>query len=356
MKREHIFLIFILFLTFFSIYLLYQILSPFLSSIVWAILLAIVFYPLFQKFQRLFKKREVLSALLMTLFVLIVIVLPFTLLTVSLAGDVVGIYQQVEEMIKTGQLQAYFEKIKEIPILRSILEGLGQHIDLSQTNPLPLLLKNINRISTFIFNQSTVLLKGLSTLIVGFFFTLLSLYYLFKDGSRLFGRLKEIIPLPTRERDLLIQRFEEMIYATIFGGILIAMIQGVLGGVSFWILGLPSPIFWGAAMALFSFIPIGGTALIWAPAAVILLIGGDVLKGILLIGIGVFVISMVDNLLKPFFISSRTNIHPLLLFFAVLGGIQAFGLIGLIAGPLIATLFLTLIEIYIQGIQPKAES
>ena len=356
MKREHIFLIFILFLTFLSIYLLYLILSPFLSSIVWAVLLAIVFYPLFKKSQRLFKKMKVLSALLMTLLVLIVIVLPFTLLMISLASDVVDIYHQVEEMIKTGQLQAYFEKIKEIPILKSILEGLGQHIDLSQTDPLPLLLKNINRISTFIFNQTTVLLKGLSTMIVGFFFTLLSLYYLFKDGSHLFARLKEIIPLPSGERDLLIRRFEDMIYATIYGGILVAIIQGVLGGLSFWVLGLPSPIFWGAAMGLLSFIPIGGTALIWAPAAILLLIGGDILKGILLLGLGVLVISMVDNLLKPFFISTRTNIHPLFLFFAVLGGIQAFGLIGLIAGPLIATLFLTLTEIYIQGIQPKAES
>jgi predicted PurR-regulated permease PerM len=351
MKREHIFLIFILFLTFFSIYLLYQILSPFLSSIVWAILLAIVFYPLFQKFQRLFKKREVLSALLMTLFVLIVIVLPLTLLMASLASDAINIYHQVEEMIKTGQLQAYFERIKEIPILKWILAGLGQHIDLSQTNPLPLLLNNLNRISTFIFNQTTILLKGFSTFIAGFFFTLLSLYYLFKDGSHLFGRLKETIPLPSKERDLLIRRFEDMIFATIYGGILIAVIQGVLGGLSFWVLGLPSPIFWGAAMGLLSFIPIGGTALIWAPAAIILLIGGSVLKGLILLGLGVLVISMVDNLLKPFFISTRTNIHPLLLFFAVLGGIQAFGLIGLIAGPLIVTLFLTLIEIYIQGIK-----
>ena len=356
MKREHIFLIFILFLTFFSIYLLYQILSPFLSSIVWAILLAIVFYPLFQKFQHLFKKREILSALVMTLLVLIVIVLPLTLLMASLANDAIDIYHQVEELIKTGQLQAYFERIKEIPILKWILAGLGQHIDLSQTNPLPLLLNNLNRISTFIFNQTTTLLKGFSTFIAGFFFTLLSLYYLFKDGSHLFERLKEIIPLPSGERDLLIRRFEDMIYATIYGGILVAMIQGVLGGLSFWVLGLPSPIFWGAAMGLLSFIPIGGTALIWAPAAIILLIGGAVLKGLILLGLGVLVISMVDNLLKPFFISTRTNIHPLLLFFAVLGGIQAFGLIGLIAGPLIVTLFLTLIEIYIQGIQPEAES
>jgi len=356
MKKEHIFLIFILFLTFLSIYLLYQILSPFLSSIIWAILLAMVFHPLFQKLQRLLKKREVLSAIMMTLFVLIVIVLPFSLLLASLASEVMDVYHRVEEMIKIGQLQGYLERIKEIPILKWILARLGQYIDFSPMDPLPLLLKNLKQISTFIFNQTTILLKGFSTFIAGFFFTLLSLYYLFKDGSHLFGRLKEIVPLPSKERDLLIQRFKDMIYATIYGGILIAIIQGLLGGLSFWVLGLPSPIFWGTAMALLSFIPIGGTALIWAPASIFLLIGGAVLKGLILLGLGVCVISMVDNILRPLFISAKTNIHPLLLFFAVLGGIQAFGLIGLVAGPLIATLFLTLIEIYIQGVKPDKTS
>jgi len=351
MKREHIFLIFILFLTFLSIYLLYQILRPFIPSIIWAILLAMIFYPLFQKLQRILKKREILSAALMTLLVLLIIVLPFSLLLASLASEVVDVYHRVEEMIKTGQLLAYVEQMREIPILKWILDRLSQHIDLSQADPLPLLLKNLKQISTFIFNQTTTLLKGFSTFIAGFFFTLLSLYYLFKDGSRFFKGLKEIVPLPKKERDLLIQRFKDMIYATIYGGILIAIIQGVLGGVSFWVLGLPSPIFWGTAMALLSFIPIGGTALIWAPTAIILLIGGAVLKGLILLGLGVFVISMVDNLLRPFFISAKTNIHPLLLFFSVLGGVQAFGLIGLVAGPLIATLFLTMVEIYIQGIK-----
>jgi predicted PurR-regulated permease PerM len=355
MKREHIFFIFILFLTFLSIYLLYLILAPFLSSIIWAILLAMVFYPLFQKLERLLTKKAVLSALLMTLLVLIVIILPFSLLMASLAGEAVDLYHQVEEMIKTGQLQTYVERMKDIPVFKWILAGLGQHVDFSQANPLPLLLKNLSQISTFIFNQTTTLLKGFSSFVAGFFFTLLALYYLFKDGSSLFARLKEIVPLPSKQRDLLIQRFKDMIYATIYGGLLIAMIQGLLGGLSFWVLGLPWPIFWGTAMALLSFIPIGGTALIWVPAAIILLIEGAVLKGLLLLGLGVFVISMVDNLLRPFFISTRTNIHPLLLFFAVLGGVQAFGLIGFVAGPLVATLFLTLIEIYIQGIRPNKE-
>jgi len=195
-----------------------------------------------------------------------------------------------------------------------------------------------------------MIIKGLSTFVIGFFFTLLSLYYLFKDGGRLFEKMKQVIPLPSKERDLLIRRFEEMVYATIYGGILIAVVQGLLGGLSFWILGLSSPVFWGTAMAFLSFIPVGGTALVWAPASVLLFIQEAYLKGIILLVIGIFGISMVDNLLRPLLISTRTKIHPLLLFFAVLGGIQVFGLIGLVAGPLIVTLFLSLIEIYIRGI------
>jgi predicted PurR-regulated permease PerM len=309
------------------------------------------FYPVFKKLQHLLKKRKALSAAIMTLFVLSVIVLPFSLLMASLAVEVVDIYHRIEEMINTGQLQAHMEKIREIPILKWILMRLNQSLDLSQKESLDFLLKNLQQVSTFLFNQTSKIVKGLSTFIMGFFFTLLSLYYLFKDGDRLFERLKEVIPLPSKERDLLIHRFKDMIYATIYGGILIAIIQGLLGGLSFWVLGLASPIFWGTAMAFLSFIPVGGTALIWVPASILLLVQGAFLKGIILLGLGVFGISMVDNLLKPFFISTRTKIHPLLLFFAVLGGIQVFGLIGLVAGPLIVTLFLTLIEIYVQGIK-----
>ena len=351
MKREHIFLIFTLFLTLLSIYLLYQILSPFLTSLLWAVFLAMAFYPVFKRLQHLIRKREALSAAIMTLFVFSVIVLPFSLLMASLAVEVVDLYHRIEEVIKTGQLQAYIEMIREIPILKWIFMKLNQSLDLSQKEPLDFLLKNLREVSTFLFNQTTKIVKGLSTFIMGFFFTLLSLYYLFKDGGRLFGKLKEVIPLPSKERDLLVRRFKDMVDATIYGGILIAIIQGLLGGLSFWVLGLASPVLWGTAMAFLSFIPVGGTAIIWVPAAIVLLAQGAFLKGIILLGVGVFGISMVDNLLRPFFISTRTKIHPLLLFFAVLGGIQVFGLIGLVAGPLIVTFFFTLIEIYVQGIK-----
>jgi predicted PurR-regulated permease PerM len=353
MKKEHIFLAFTFFLTILSIYLLFQILSPFLTPILWAILLAMVFYPLFKILLHLLKEKRVLSAMIMTLLVLAVIVLPFVLLMASLAMEAVDIYHQVEGMITSGRLGAYLKEMGEIPLLKTIWLRLNQNFNLSLMDPQGLFLKNLQQVSTFLFNQTSIIVKGLSTFIISFFFALLSLYYLFKDGDHLVEWLKEIVPFSTNGKNLLLKRFQDMIYATLYGGILIAVIQGLLGGLSFWVLGLSSPIFWGTAMALLSFIPMGGTAIIWVPASIVLFIQGAILKGVVLLGLGIFVISMVDNLLRPFFISARTNIHPLLLFFAVLGGIQYFGLIGLVAGPLIATLFLTLIEIYVQGIKPN---
>ena len=352
MKKEHIFLIFLLFLTFLSFYLLYQILFPFLTSILWAILLAIIFFSPYQRLHKVMKKQAVLSALTMTVMVVLLIVMPFSFLTAALANEVIDLYHWVEEMVKTGRLQTYFEEIRSLPVIHSILTRLNRSFDLSVPGPEDVLLKNIQQVSTFLFNQTTTILKGLSTFVVGFFFTLLSLYYLFKDGEHLMNRLKEIAPLPPRQRDLLILRFTQMVQATIYGGILVAIIQGVLGGIAFWVLGLPSSVFWGTAMAFLSLIPLGGTALIWVPAVIILMIKGTYVKGIILLGFGIFGISMVDNFLKPLFISSKTNIHPLLLFFAVLGGIQSFGLVGLVVGPLIATFCLTLIEIYVEGIKP----
>jgi predicted PurR-regulated permease PerM len=346
MKKEHISLIIALSLIVFCFYLFYRLLNPFLEPILWAIFLTLVLFPSYKKFQHLLRKKGFVPAILMTLLVMIVIALPFSLLLLSLANEAVGVYHSVENLINTGQLQAYLEKMKEIPILGSILPKIDQALGLSQMDPLALILKNLRQISTLLLNQSSVILRSLSSFLFSFFLALLSLYYLFKDGEHFYGKLKNLLPIPARERDLLLNRFQEMVSATIYGGLLIALVQGLLGGLSFWVLGLSSPVLWGTAMALFSFIPLGGTALIWVPAAIFLLMTGEITQGIILLAIGVFVISSVDNFLRPLLVGAKTNIHPLLLFFAVIGGIQAFGMIGIIAGPLIVTLCLTLVEIY----------
>ena len=351
MKREHVFLILILFFASLFFYLFYRILSPFLEPVLWAIFIAIVSYPVYMKLQRSLKQRTVLSSAVMTALVMLIIVLPFSFLIFSLANEVVEGYHSVDEMIRTGRLQAYFEEVKKSPVLQWSLARLGPYADLSYLDVEGFLVKNLKDVSTFLFNQFSKILKGLSSFFIGFLLTLLSLYYFFKDGYRLFETLKETLPIPPKERDLFFSRFRQMVSATIYGGLLVATIQGILGGSAFWFLGLPSPVLWGTAMGFLSLIPIGGTALIWLPASVILLIQGAFAKGIILLVIGVLVIGMVDNFLRPLLVGARTKIHPLLLFFSVLGGIQAFGLIGLVAGPLVVTLCLTLIEIYVQGIQ-----
>jgi predicted PurR-regulated permease PerM len=351
MKREQIFIILTLVIASLFFYLFYRILSPFLEPILWAIFIAIVSYPAYTKLQRSLKQRGVLSAVVMTVLVIVIIILPFSLLIFSLANEVVEGYQYVDEMIKTGCLKAYIEEVKQSPVLKWPLAKIGLYADLSNIDIEGFLLKNLKEISAFLFNQFSKILKGLSGFLIGFLLTLLSLYYFFKDGHRLFEKLEEALPIRPNERDLFFSRFRQMVSATIYGGLLVAVVQGTLGGLAFWILGLPSPVLWGTAMGFLSLIPIGGTALIWLPTSVILLIQGAFAKGIILLAIGVFVISMVDNFLRPLLVGARTNIHPLLLFFSVLGGIQAFGMIGLVAGPLIATLCLTLIEIYVQGIK-----
>ena len=354
MKREHVFVVILLSLVFLSFYLLYQILSPFLESILWAIFLAMIFYPGFKKLQRVLKRTGFLPALSMTIIVTLVIVIPFSYLIIFLANEIVDVYQSLEWMIKTGRLQAYLQQASSIPVLKEILAKLQEAFDFIRIDPTSLFLNNLQQIGTFLFNQSSKVLKGLSTFLFEFFLTLLSLHYLFKDGKHLAERLKEIIPLPGGQKNLLIGRFQEMVHAAVYGGGLIAIVQGTMGGLAFWILGLHSPVLWGTAMALLSFIPLVGTALIWVPAFIFLVIWGSFIKGIILLIMGVFGISLVDNFLRPRLISSKTQIHPLILFFAVLGGINLFGIIGIIAGPLIATVCLSLLEISLEGIGSKA--
>ena len=137
-----------------------------------------------------------------------------------------------------------------------------------------------------------------------------------------------------------------MINATIYGGVVVALVQGGLGAVGFLIVGLPAPVFWGTVMAFLSFVPIVGTSLVWLPAAVILFAQGVYLKSLILLAWGALVVSLSDNLLRPILIGGRTQVHTLLLFFGILGGLRFFGFLGLIAGPLVITICLAMIEIY----------
>jgi predicted PurR-regulated permease PerM len=345
MERKHFAWMFIIFVIILSFYLFYVVISPFLIPIVWAVILAFVFYPVYRRLNHRLRGRKSLSALVMTAFVVILIVFPSVYILSMLTHEAINAYAFFENGLKTGRFQSILE-LKDHPILQGLWNQLNQYIDLSEIDLNSLLLENVRRVSAFAINQTSKIIKGFSFIIINFCLFTISLYYVFKDGDQLLGKMREAIPLVPQDKDLLFARLEEMVYATMYGGILVALLQGFLGGLAFWFLGLSSPVFWGTVMAFLSFLPIVGPVLVWGPIVVYFFFQGSFLKGILLLVWGGAVVGLSDNFLRPMLISKRTKLHTMLLFFAVLGGIKSFGLLGLIVGPLVVTICITILDIY----------
>jgi predicted PurR-regulated permease PerM len=214
----------------------------------------------------------------------------------------------------------------------------------------------LENISGLIISQSTWLIGNMTRM--GFYFVLMifSMYYFFKDGELIIENIKRLIPLTANQINVTFKQLREVIQATMYGGLVVAMIQGLLGGILFAIIGIPSAVFWGAIMAFLSIIPFLGAFIIYIPAGLILILSGSFVKGLVVIIIGSIVISQIDNLLRPYLISGRTSLHPLLLFFAILGGIYLFGILGLVLGPLIAAVFIIILKILEYNLNPESET
>ena len=355
MERKHFASMLIIFFIILSFYLFYVVISPFLVPIIWAIFLTIVFYPLYRQLNHRFKGRKSLCAVVMTAFVVLLIVFPSAYILSMLASQAISAYAFFETGLQTGRFQSILG-VKDHPIIQGLWHKFNQYVDLSELDLNSLLLENLRRLSTFAINQTSRIIKGFSFIIINFCLVVISLYYVFKDGDQLLRKIRETIPLAPQDKDLLFTRLEEMVYATLYGGILVALIQGFLGGFAFWFLGLSSPIFWGTVMAFLSFLPIVGCFLVWGPVVVYFFFQGLLLKGILLLVWGAVVVGLSDNFLRPILISKRTKLHTILLFFGVLGGIKAFGLLGLIVGPLVVSVSITILDIYSEKTAQTAPS
>jgi predicted PurR-regulated permease PerM len=347
MDRENFASMLIISLIVLSFYLFYVVFSPFLIPIVWAIILAFLFYPLNRRFNRRLRGRKSLSALVMTAFVVIIIVFPAVYILSMLTHQAINAYAFFEAGLKTGRFQSILE-LKDHPIIQGLWNQLNQYVDLSELDLNSLLLENLRRVSTFAINRTSGIIRRFSFIVINFCLVVISLYYIFKDGDRLLRKIREAIPLVPQDKDLLFARLEEMVYATMYGGILVALLQGFLGGFSFWFLGLSSPVFWGTVMAFLSFLPVVGPFLVWGPVVVYFFFQGSYLKGIILLAWGGAVVGLSDNFLRPILISKRTKVHTMLMFFGVLGGLKSFGLLGLVVGPLIVTICITVLDIYLE--------
>jgi predicted PurR-regulated permease PerM len=330
-------------------YLLYRIFSPFLGSIAWAVILGILFAPVHRRLLRLLRNRRRWAALIMTLLVILVIVIPGTFFTVVLARQAGRGLSLVADSVARFQEQPG-DGVLHWPIVQRVQSAISPYLDLKKIDVSGAVLEAIKNFSAKALNQSTEILGNMVRLIISLLIMLFTLYYVFKDGGAAMGYIEQIHPM-VRQTGFF-HRLQELTITTFYAGFVVASVQGLLAGIAFAVLGLPSAFFWGTMTALMSFVPLVGAASIWAPAALWLGLHGEWGRAIALALWGVAVVSVADNVLKPALISGRTNLHPLLVFFSVLGGITLFGPLGVILGPLVLVLCLGLLD----SMRPASEA
>ncbi|HEX7852666.1 MAG TPA: AI-2E family transporter [Sphingobium sp.] len=319
------------------------IMRPFFGAVLWAIVAALLFEPLMARMARKMGGRRRLAATLTLLLILLAVVVPALLLGLAMVREVVAIYGRIE----SGKIDIsrIFEQVQAA--LPHWATGLLERYGLSDMDALR------HQLTTGIAGSFQTLASrafDISQSAFGFILALgVMLYlsfFLLRDGQALAVRLEESIPLRPSLRRPLLEKIATVIRATIKGSLVVAILQGVIGGIVFWILGVGGALLWGIAMGFFSLVPAIGTGLIWVPVAIYLLISGAIWKGIILIICGLFVIGMVDNVVRPILVGRDTQMPDYVVFISTLGGIDLFGFNGFVVGPVIAALFMAIWDIF----------
>jgi predicted PurR-regulated permease PerM len=318
------------------------ILSPFFESILWAIILAVLFAPLQRRLRTRLGNRHSLAALLGLAVIVLMVILPVAMVASAFLQEVRTAYL----MFQAGELEisAYIER------MQGILPGWlsNQLIDLGLTDLQGIREKiagGLSKAGQFIAARALVIGENTFTFLLNSFIMLYLLFFLLRDGGRLALRVRDTIPLDAELQGMLAGKFAEVIRATIKGSVVVAIVQGALGGVIFWLLGIHAAVLWGVVMAFLSLVPAVGAGLIWAPAALYLLATGEIWQGAVLIAFGVLVIGLVDNVMRPILVGKSTRMPDFLVLISTLGGIAVFGISGFVTGPLIAALFIAVWDV-----------
>lgn len=319
--------------------LAFMLLKPFLTAILAAAVLAATFrWPYKFLFGKI--KNKPTSSLLTCLLVLFVIVIPTLAVFGLVASELGEAYQKfvINNNFYQNRVVEMVDGIKNSPLASSFnLSQLLEQDQLSQS------IKNFSSNALFIIQKTY---QNIVASLIWIFVMFFALYYFLIDGRAVVDKIMDLSPLKNRYEEELTNKFTSMTRATLKGTVIVGIVQGLLGGIMFWIVGIPSFVVWGVIMIILSIIPAIGSGLIWAPAGIVLLFMGDIWQGVFVLVFGGIVISFIDNILRPKLVGSDTEMHPLLVFFATLGGLIAFGVIGFVIGPVIMALFLTLWDIY----------
>ena len=331
--------LFLLVLAVIALYFCFLIIKPFLSPIFLAVMLAIVFHPAHIRIQARILKPNA-AALFSTVLVILAFVAPVVGLGIVISRETSALYQLLSERsTEQGGWNPYVMHAME-----RLLSWAGHYVDLSHLDLRGTALRWLQQISRYLFSWGAQVFGNfvsfIATAVIAFF----TLFFLFREGATTKERVAEVLPLTRSQVERLFTGISNSIVANVYGVLAVGAAQGALTALGFWALGLPSPVLWGMVTALFSLVPIIGSSAVWVPAAIILAVGGHWIKALILLGWGGGVVAQADNVIRPYVISQRANLSTLAVFFALLGGVRAFGVMGLFIGPVALSFTLVVLE------------
>jgi predicted PurR-regulated permease PerM len=316
-----------------GIYLCYRMTIPFLSALTWALTLAVLFTPL-QRWLESRLKHSGLAAIISILLIGLIVVIPAIFVGEQLVSQAVKGSQLIESKVYSGEWRRTLEAQ---PQLAPIVNKLERYIDLNGT---------LKTFTTWLGTFAGDIVKGSVFQVLGLCLVFYLLFFFLRDRHLALKSMMSLSPLSETEMSGLFNRVGDTIHATVYGTFAIAVVQGCLGGLMFWWLGLPAPLLWGLVMSLLAIVPMLGSSIIWAPAALFLALEGNWGSAMILALWGMLIVSTIDNLLRPIFVGSRLHLHTILVFMSVVGGLILFGAAGLILGPVTLSVTITLLEIW----------
>jgi predicted PurR-regulated permease PerM len=326
-------------------------LMPFWAPLLWACIIAVLFHPMQVWLERRWGDRRNLTALTTLVACVVLVVIPVLLILASFLSQALAVYEQIEAgQLKPGQ---YVEQIRQaFPGVQGLLERFDIDMDTLRENAA----SGAVAASQFLARNALAFGQGAFGFVLQLALMLYVAYFLLRDGRVLMEKLIHALPLGDERERMLFQKFAEVARATVKGNLLVALVQGMLGGLIFWILGLPAPLLWGVLMAALSLIPAVGAGLVWLPAAIYLYAVGEWISATVLIAYGVLIIGLADNVLRPILVGRDTKLPDWMVLLSTLGGIAMAGINGFVVGPLIAVLFVAFWQIFTREFNTRTQA
>ena len=328
-----------------AFYACYFLFRPYATPILFACVIAIIFQPVHSRISSIFHGRN-LSAVISTLLTVLLCVVPLTFLLLAVSKEIADLYHSISN--RSGGARGIIAYL--IHSLERIIAWGGQRFGLPQVNVQQMVLHRLEGLSGSLTRLGALLVANAFSFLVNAIIATVILFFLYRDGDVAVSNIMAFLPFRQDRMEELRNRITSTIVANFYGGVAVGALQGTLTGLTFWVLGLDSPVLWGVVTGFLSLIPMVGSAGVWAPASIVLLVTGHVVKGIILVIVGSLIIGTVDNIVRPLIVRKSVRLHTLLVFFALLGGLQAFGVLGLFVGPVILSVTAALLGMLQQDL------